>query len=190
MGKMDVIRDKTIVGAPVVHLCAMTAVLFGFWLLLSGTFQVKFLIYGILTAVISAFVTYPLLLMPNEDGTKKYFVFGLNPVKLLLYFFWLMWQLVLANVDVLEATVRPEIEINPRIVKFRYQTDNPMAKVILANSITLTPGTVTIDVTDDGIFTIHALTDGAADGLKGGMQEKVGWLLSEPVEFEMLGEEF
>jgi len=117
-------------------------------------------------------------------------VFGFNPIKLLIYFFWLMWQLVLANVDVLKATVRPEIEINPRIVKFRYQTDNPMAKVILANSITLTPGTVTIDVTDDGVFYVHALTDGAADGLNGGMQKMVGWLLSEPYDFEMLGEEY
>ena len=190
MGKFDVIRDKSIVGAPVVHLTAMTAVLFGFWLLLSGTFQTKFLIYGILTAVISAWVTYPLLLLPSADETKKYFVFGFNPIKLLIYFFWLMWQLVLANVDVLKATVRPEIEINPRIVKFRYQTDNPMAKVILANSITLTPGTVTIDVTDDGVFYVHALTDGAADGLNGGMQKMVGWLLSEPYDFGMLGEEY
>ena len=171
MGKFDVIRDKSIVGAPVVHLTAMTAVLFGFWLLLSGTFQTKFLIYGILTAVISAWVTYPLLLLPSADETKKYFVFGFNPIKLLIYFFWLMWQLVLANVDVLKATVRPEIEINPRIVKFRYQTD-------------------TIDVTDDGVFYVHALTDGAADGLNGGMQKMVGWLLSEPYDFEMLGEEY
>ena len=168
----------------------MTAVLFCLWLLLSGTFQTKFLIYGILTAVISAWVSYPLLLLPNADATTKYFVFGVNPVKLVIYFFWLMWQLVLANVDVLKATVRSEIEINPRIVRFRYKTDNPMAMVILANSITLTPGTVTIDLTDEGVFYIHALTDGAAEGLNGGMQKMVAWLFGEQYDFEMLGEDY
>ena len=45
-------------------------------------------------------------------------------------------------------------------------------------------------VTDDGVFYVHALTDGAADGLNGGMQKMVGWLLSEPYDFEMLGEEY
>ncbi|MBR1552639.1 MAG: Na+/H+ antiporter subunit E [Schwartzia sp.] len=184
---MDSVRDKRIVGSPAVHLLSMAVVLFGFWMLLSGNTQTKFLVYGVLTAVIAAWVTYPVLLVPNASDTKKYFVFGVNPVKLVLYLVWLFWQLILANIDVIRATVRPEIEIDPSVVRFRYQTDNPMAKVVLANSITLTPGTVTMNMTEDGLYEVHALTAGAAEGLRGGdMQKKVAWLFGESYDFKLL----
>lgn len=183
-------HDKGIVGAPMLHMGSLAIMLFAFWLLLTGSIERKFLTYGVLTALITAWVTYPLLLIPNDAGTKKYFLLGVNPGKLVLYLLWLFWQLVLANLDVLKATVRPEIEIAPRIVRFRYQAENPIAKVCLANSITLTPGTVTIEVTEDGVFTVHALTDGAADGLKdGAMQEKAAWLFDTPYTFTFIGEE-
>ena len=185
-------HDKSIVGSPTLHMSSLAVILFAFWLLLlSGNTEIKFLTYGVLTALVTAWVTYPLLLIPNEAGTQKYFLLGVSPVKLVLYLFWLFWQLVLANLDVLKATVRPEVEIAPRIVKFRYRAENPIAKVCLANSITLTPGTVTLDVAEDGVFTVHALTDTAADGLKEGvMQKKVAWLLETPYTFERIGEEF
>ena len=187
MANLDVVRDKRIAGSPAVHLLSMAVLLFGFWMLLSGNTQTKFLVYGVLTAVVAAWASYPLLLVPNGDGTKRYFVFGFNPVKLAAYAVWLFWQLVLANIDVIRATVRPEVEIDPCVVRFRYEMDNPMAKVVLANSITLTPGTVTMNVTDDGVYEVHALTAGAAEGLRSGdMQKKVAWLFGEPCGFEML----
>ena len=187
MASFESIRDKRVVGSSAVHLLSMAVLMFGFWMLLSGNTQPKFLTYGVLTAIVATWVTYPLLLVPNADDTKRYFVFGINPVKLVAYIVWLFWQLVLANIDVIRATVRPEIEIDPCVVRFRYQTDNPMAKVVLANSITLTPGTVTMNVTEDGVYEVHALTVGAADGLRSGdMQKKVAWLYGEPCDFTML----
>ncbi|MGN0941012.1 MAG: Na+/H+ antiporter subunit E [Selenomonadaceae bacterium] len=184
----DVLHDKSIVGSPIAHLSSMTIMLYVFWLLLSGNTQPKFLIYGAITSIVASWVCYPLLLIPNFDGTKKYFVFGINPFKIVYYFFWLMWQLILANIDVIKATVRHELDINPCVVKFRYRIDNPMGTVILANSITLTPGTVTMNVTPDGLYEVHALTDGAADGLKdpSGMPGKVAWLLGQDFEFDVV----
>ena len=183
-------RDKRIVGSQVLHLVSMAVLLFCFWLLLSGTLQMKFLIYGILTAIVAAWVTYPLLLVPNADGSRLYFVFGVNPVKLIWYFLWLLWQLILANMDVIKSTVRPEIRINPRVVRFRFRADNPMAAVALANSITLTPGTVTMNVEENGLFEVHALTDGAAEGVMdgAGMPKQAAWLFGVPYEFELLEE--
>lgn len=184
-------QDKPIVGSPALHVSSLAVLLFAFWMLLSGNTEVKFLTYGAITALVTAWVTYPLLLIPDDAETKTYFLLGVNPAKLALYLLWLFWQLVLANLDVLRATVRPEIEIDPRVVRFRYRADHPMAKVCLANSITLTPGTVTIDVAEDGTFTVHALTEGAADGLKdGAMQEKAAWLFGTPYTFEQIGEAF
>lgn len=192
MTNSTVLHDRSIVGTPAIHLVSLAVLMFVFWLLLSGTMEMRFVKYGIFTAIIAAWVSYPLLLIPNQDGTRKYFIFGINPVKLLYYFFWLMWQLILANIDVIRATVRPELDINPCVVKFRYTADNPMAMVILANSITLTPGTVTMNVTPEGLFEVHALTDNAADGLEdpSGMPGKIAWLLGQGFQFEKLGRDY
>lgn len=190
MEKQGVLNDKKIVGSPMVHMTCLALVLFAFWMILSGRTETKFVVYGILTAVVTTWVTYPLLLVPNKDGSKKYYVFGFSIPKMIMYFFWLMWQLVLANIDVLLATTGQELVIDPKVVRFRFRSDNPMASVILANSITLTPGTVTMNVTDDGVYEIHALTVGAAAGvLDGGMQKKVADLYGEKFDFAVVESE-
>lgn len=190
MEKQGVLNDKKIVGSPMVHMTCLALVLFAFWMILSGRTETKFVVYGILTAVVTTWVTYPLLLVPNKDGSKKYYVFGFSIPKMIMYFFWLMWQLVLANIDVLLATTGQELVIDPKVVRFRFRADNPMASVILANSITLTPGTVTMNVTDDGVYEIHALTVVAAAGvLDGGMQKKVADLYGEKFDFAVVESE-
>ena len=190
MEKQGVLNDKKIVGSSMVHMTGLALVLFAFWMVLSGRTETKFVVYGILTAVVTTWVTYPLLLVPNKDGSKKYYVFGFSIPKMIMYFFWLMWQLVLANIDVLLATTGQELNIDPKVVRFRFRADNPMASVILANSITLTPGTVTMNVTDDGVYEIHALTVGAAAGvLDGGMQKKVADLYGEKFDFAVVESE-
>ena len=184
MEKQGVLNNNNIEGSPLIHKLCLGVVLFGFWMVLSGRTETKFIVYGILTAVATAWLTYPLLLVPNKDGSKRYFVFGVSLPKFIMYFFWLMWQLVLANIDVLLATTSQELNIDPKVVRFYFKADNPMASVVLANSITLTPGTVTINVTDDGLYEIHALTAGAAVGvLDGSMQRKVAGLYGEKFNF-------
>lgn len=190
MAKQGILNDEKIVGSPIVHLTGMFIVLFAFWMVMSGRTETKFIVYGILTAAVVSWITYPLLLVPNKDGSKRYFVFGASISKFIGYFFWLMWQLVLANVDVLLATTSQEMAIDPKIVRFYFRADNPMATVVLANSITLTPGTVTVNVTDDGLYEIHALTPGAASGvLDGSMQKKVAELYGEKFDFAVVKEE-
>ena len=191
MEKQGVLNNNNIVGSTLVHKLAMFVVLFGFWMVLSGRTETKFIVYGFITAIVTTWVTYPLLLVPNKDGSKRYFVFGVSIPKFIMYFFWLMWQLVLANIDVLLATTAQELDIDPKVVRFYFRADNPMASVVLANSITLTPGTVTINVTDDGLYEIHALTRGAAAGvLDGSMQKKVAALYGEKFDFAVAeGEE-
>ena len=78
MKTKDMLKDETIVGSPMKHLVVLTCVLFFFWILLSGKFDLKFLTYGVLTAVISAWICVPLLLLPNAKGTKKYFIFDVR----------------------------------------------------------------------------------------------------------------
>ena len=191
MEKQGVLNNNNIVVSTLVHKLAMFVVLFGFWMVLSGRTETKFIVYWLITEIVTTWVTYPLLLVPNKDGSKRYFVFGVSIPKFIMYFFWLMWQLVLANIDVLLATTAQELDIDPKVVRFYFRADNPMASVVLANSITLTPGTVTINVTDDGLYEIHALTKGAAAGvLDGSMQKKVADLYGEKFDFAVAeGEE-
>lgn len=189
MKTKDMLKDETIVGSPMKHLVVLTCVLFFFWILLSGKFDLKFLTYGVLTAVISAWICVPLLLLPNAKGTKKYFIFDVPLAKYAVYWLWLLNEVVKANIDVVKATVKSEMVINPRVIRFRIKMDNPMAHATLANSITLTPGTVTLNVTEDGLYEIHALTDGAAEGLlEGGMQKRITDLFGEPFDYAVVEE--
>ena len=189
MKTSDMLKDKSVVGNPVKHLVILTCVLFVFWLLLSGRFELKFLVYGVLTALVAGWVCVPLMMLPNAKGTKQYFIFDIPWAKYAVYWLWLLNEVVKANIDVAKAVVKPEMEINPRVIRFRIKMDNPMAHTTLANSITLTPGTVTLNVTDDGLYEIHALTDGAAEGLlDGGMQKRVAELFGEPFIYEVVEE--
>lgn len=184
------VEKATLVGSKTMQMLGTILMLFVFWLIMSGgDMHPKFLFYGIVTAVATTWICYPLLLVSNADGTKLYYAFSIPLFRGVQYFFWLMWQLVLANIDVLLATTAQDMmkEIDPKVVRFRFQVDNPLAYAVLANSITLTPGTVTMNVTPDGLYEVHALTPGAASGLLGGdMQRKVAWLFGEECKYEVV----
>jgi len=75
-------------------------------------------------------------------------------------------------------------EREPRVVYFSMPYENPIASVVLANSIILTPGTITIDVSKNGIYEVHALNESFAKGLLSGeMQIKIAHLFNEQCEF-------
>ena len=74
---------------------------------------------------------------------------------------WLAWAIVKANIDVTRRILSPSLPISPTLVKVRASQHSDLGRVIFANSITLTPGTVSIDV-EDAVVTVHALTREAA----------------------------
>ena len=109
--------------------------------------------------------------------------------QIFVYTGWLLKEIFKSTYDVCKVIMKPGTDYVPRIVYFSMPYENPMASVILANSIILTPGTVTIDVTDDGIFEVHALNKTAADDmLSGTMPRKVAWVFGETCEFVPLPE--
>lgn len=154
--------------------------LFITWIILSEIFEVKFIFYAIISCAIIAAICLRTMHISGVKSGKDYFLFSHNLPRFINYFFWIVWQIILAAWDVSKVTLFHREDIDPRTVWFKVEYDNPLAISMLANSITLTPGTITIDVTD-GIFAVHALTQGAADGLlDGSMQAKVAWLYGEP----------
>jgi len=94
---------------------------------------------------------------------------------MLSYMPWLLWQIVLANIDVAYLVWHPKQNIAPRIIKVPFSMRTSLGTMIYANSITLTPGTITVSVDETkGEMLVHALSDKAAEGLLSGeMHERV-----------------
>ena len=167
----------------------LTLGLFAIWIMLSGQLETKFLLIGFFSSLAISYVCFPLLLIKGRDREKDFFVFCVNYLKLFYYSLWLMGEIFKASIDVAKEILKPHMDYEPRVTYFSMPFENPMASVILANSIILTPGTITLDVTDDGIFEVHALTKSAAeDLLSGTMAEKVARLYGEACTFTPMPE--
>lgn len=155
----------------------MSALLFFLWVILSGKFEAKFIISGAVCSMIVAALCLPI--MRVRKGERSYFVVSVNPLKLFAYFLWLVKEIFFSAIDVCRAILSNK-HISPQLVRFRCSFENPSATVMLVNSIILTPGTVTVDVSDDDEFLVHALTDGAAEGLlEGEMMRRIARLYGE-----------
>jgi multicomponent Na+:H+ antiporter subunit E len=85
--------------------------------------------------------------------------------KFLAYLPWLFLQIIVANLQVAWVVLHPKLPISPKLVNFKTGLKRPIAKLALANSITLTPGTVTVDVNGED-FEVHALMKSSLSALE------------------------
>jgi len=147
-----------------VHFTTLAAL----WWLLSGQTQPFLLVSGVVVCLGVAWFSARMRLIDEESQPLR-----LVPRLLLLYAPWLVWQVVLSNWDVVKRVWTPSLGIAPAVIRVPCDLRTAFGKVTYANSITLTPGTVTIDV-GSGSFLVHALHDEAAAGLETGeMLERV-----------------
>ena len=160
--------------------------LFVTWIILSEIFEAKFITYAVLSCAVIATLTLRILHVESEKSGKTYFLLSQSPIRFIRYFFWLLWQIINSAIYVSKVTLFHRDEIKPTVVWFKVDYDNPLAIAMLANSITLTPGTITIDI-KDGVYSVHALTQETADGLlDGSMQAKVAWLYKDSDYFQAI----
>lgn len=147
-----------------------TLVMFAFWLMLSGYLDAFHLVTGLLSSLFVAWISSDLLC--GRDFRLGSALAWLG--RFIAYLPWLMWEILKANVDLVRLTLSPSMPIDPSIIKIRPAIKTDLNKTVLANSITLTPGTVTMDVNKDGEFTVHAISKEAAQSLLDGhMPDKV-----------------
>jgi multicomponent Na+:H+ antiporter subunit E len=99
------------------------------------------------------------------------------------YIPWLLLEIMKANFHMIYITFHPQMKemIDPRIITFKTRFKSDIAIATLANSITLTPGTITITADTDGVFKVHAIDRVCAAALPGTMAEKVAWIFGEQV---------
>ena len=132
-------------------------VLLGLWLILSGKYDYFHVSIGFISALLVTLVHLRL----NHHLYYRHVIAQVKPLRLtrlILYVPWLLWQIVLASLHVAYVILHPRVPIKPSLIRFRTKLPNVTAKVILGNSITLTPGTLTVKI-DDDVFIVHSLTE-------------------------------
>jgi len=152
------------------------------WLVLSGHYDVMHLGLGAVSVVL-------VLVLSGDLRREEAPLRGqrLRVGRFLAYLPWLAMEMVLSAWQVAKVVLSRSMPMNPSLVRFRSDQPNDLAKVILGNSITLTPGTLTVDIEGDE-FLVHHLTDASRDDLlEGRMATRVAGLFG-PASGRMIHE--
>lgn len=131
------------------------------WLLWSGIYKPHLLALG----AFSVFLTYWLVRRMGYFDERLYALrFSL---RLFRYWFWLGGQIIKSSIDVTRIVLSPSLPVSATVFDLKSESEDDFDVVMLANSITLTPGTLSMDVYD-GVIKVHSLTQAGADDLVAG----------------------
>lgn len=150
------------------------------WIILSGQFDAFHLALGVVSILIVVGFSDDLLFSNRSQNLSE----RLRQLRLLPgYVIWLTYEIVLANLHVIHLAFHPagHGRMNPRIVHFKTRLRTDFGKWLLANSITLTPGTVTIKIEGSKVY-VHAISDQAALGLEGEMEKRIAHIFEPDQE--------
>ena len=159
--------------AKTIHSLSLGAVLFVVWLLLSGHYTAFILPLGVASCVLVVVVTVRME-VTDREGHPLHLTW-----RALTYWPWLIVEIVKANIDVAKLILSPTLRITPTLIRVKASQTSDLGQVIYANSITLTPGTISVDVANNEIL-VHALSrDGAEALLEGEMDRRVTRMAGE-----------
>jgi multicomponent Na+:H+ antiporter subunit E len=139
--------------------------LFAFWVLLSGFFTPFLLSMGVASAAAVVWFTHRMDVVDHEGHPIRLSGLGLG------YWAWLLKEIVKSAWDVARIVVNPRLPISPTIIDVDTSQKTDVGVATYANSITLTPGTISVDVEPKRIR-VHALTRSAAEGLAEGEMDR------------------
>lgn len=148
----------------------LAALLMAAWVLWSGYLKPLLLGFGVFSSILVVYLAHRMGL------TDFHFLEGRFLLRLPRYWVWLAREVVRSSIEVTRIVLSPKMPISPTVAEFRTRCSLDLDRVILGNSITLTPGTLTLRI-EDGHFVVHALTEAAArDILSGEMERRVAAL--------------
>ncbi|MBI3982962.1 MAG: Na+/H+ antiporter subunit E [Gemmatimonadetes bacterium] len=152
------------------HAIALTVVFAGIWLLWSGHLEALLLSLGALSCIVAVALAARMRIL-DDEGVP--FALAGRAAR---YLPWLLLQIVKANIDVARRILNPRLPVAPRLIRVHARQQSAVGRALFANSITLTPGTVSVDV-DGETIVVHALTAEAGnDVLAGEMNRRVVWV--------------
>jgi multicomponent Na+:H+ antiporter subunit E len=140
------------------------------WLVLSGQFDLFHISLGVVSSFIVGYFSGDLLFAgPVKKGFLR------QVMRFMVYVPWLLYQVFLASLHILKIVFHPKMmdQIDPKIIRFNSKLTGQMPLFIFGNSITLTPGTITIFVNVFGTYTVHAIDEASAAGLPGDMENRI-----------------
>ena len=130
-------------------------------------FEPLMLMFGLSSCILAALITSKLQVVDSSERPLLIFV------RMIGYIPWIAWEIVKSNIDVARRIWQPQMPISPTIVTVKATQETALGLVIHANSITLTPGTLSIDV-EPGEIEVHALSaESVADLHNGEMDRRV-----------------
>lgn len=139
------------------------------WLMWSGHFADPFLfVLGIASVLFCAWLSSRMRIVDAEAALLQ---LGLRPAY--QYFPWLVKEIIVANLAVMKIILSPQLRLKRKLIDVTAEQERALGRVILANSITLTPGTVSVNM-EQGNITVHALSlEDADEDLAAEMNERV-----------------
>lgn len=144
-----------------IHALRLAILLFGLWLGLSGHLEALLLGLGLASTLLAVTIARRMDRVDRERTAARV------PLRLLRFWFWLLGRVIAANLHVVRCIVMPGRTISPQVFTVPLPQQSELGRVIYANSVTLTPGTVTLRVSQDCLL-VHALTREAARKLQTG----------------------
>ncbi len=156
---------RCIRGGGVRQAAGLFLLLLAAWLLWSGHTEPSLLVFGVLSSATAVALALRMDVVDHEGHPYR---LGVRP---LLYLPWLLWQIARANVAVARIILDPRLPISPGLVRIRASQKTDLGLAIHANSITLTPGTLSLDVRQRTIL-VHALPREAAEELAAGEMDR------------------
>ena len=136
------------------------------WLLLSGHYDKLMLSFGVISVLFVIFIANRMKII-DQEGHPKHLI-----LKAPIYWSWLLWQIIVSNILVAKHILSLKLNIDPRLLTIQSNQKSDLDKTNYANSITLTPGTVSILLNDDDSILVHALDQDFENDLRSRIMEK------------------
>ncbi len=154
------------------------------WWILSGKTKLLILIFGVFSVILVLFFMHRMLKASNHNYKKPSISWRFIP-----YIFWLIGETIKSNLDIAKAIMGIGHQIKPQVFDAYAHEETEAGSIAYANSITLTPGTVTVALVD-GRLTVHALTEESkASLIEGNMDRHVHWAeTGRPITEKVEGE--
>lgn len=148
----------------------MSLVYFLLWLIFNGRITFEIIVAGaFISFMLDVFIRKVLRL--NLTARNLFMAVKILP-HIAVYVIVLLVEIIRSNLAITKLVLSPQLDVEPCLVKFRTGLKTDAARVALANSITLTPGTITVSLEGDNLL-VHALNRDIADGLEGSMFERL-----------------
>ena len=150
----------------IIHIVGLVVKLTILWLFLSGHYTPLLLSLGLLSVILITIICLRMNLIAYDQPEVLFQITRFVP-----YGLWLTIEILKSNIDVCKRILNPKLPISPRLITVKSSQLGDLARVTYANSITLTPGTISIDV-DGRDIEVHALSEVGVEGLSTGEMDK------------------